>query len=174
LNKDVDDRLITLSWVLRLRSEFAIRRLPAIHTLNKAKHLTGSQLEKRELDYAVNLLNHMDEPMTEGAIDAVKQRFSKKFNDFKVKGINAIKNDVYEFNVRLRCAESEDDLLYIIRAINRDVTILQDYLTEDIPDKEREAVLATLQELYDVRQKAAKEKSVRNLSSSLINVVYPD
>lgn len=174
LNKDVDDRLITLSWVLRLRSEFAVRRIPAIHTLNKAKHLTASELEKRELDYAVTLLNKMDEPVSEGAIDSVKQRFSKKFNDFKQKGIRAIKNDVYELNLRLRCAESEEDLMYIIRMINSDVAILQDYLTEELPDEERESVLATLQELYDVRQKAAKEKSVRNLSSSIINVIYPE
>ena len=174
MNKDVDDRFITLSWVLRLRAEFTTKRIPAIHTLNKAKNLTASQLEKREMDYAIRLLNRMDDPISEGAIDAVKQRFSKKFNDFKVKGIRSIKNDVYELNLRLRCAETEEDLLYIIRTVNTDIAILQDYLSEEISDDERQSVTDTLQELFDVRQKAAKEKSVKNLTNSMLTVIYPD
>lgn len=174
MNKDVDDRFITLSWVLRLRAEFATKRIPAIHTLNKAKNLTASQLEKREMDYAIRLLNRMDDPISEGAIDAVKQRFSKKFNDFKVKGVRSIKNDVYELNLRLRCAETEEDLLYIIRTVNTDIAILQDYLSEEISDDERQSVTDTLQELFDVRQKAAKEKSVKNLTNSMLTVIYPD
>ena len=81
---------------------------------------------------------------------------------------------MYELNLRLRCAESEMDLMYVIRTVNSDVAILQDYLTEEIPEDEREEIVATLQELYDIRQRAAKEKKVRDTSSSVINVVYPD
>jgi hypothetical protein len=174
MNKDIDDRFITLSWVLRLRTEFGVRRLPAIHTLNKAKQLTSSQLEKREIDYALRLLNNMDDPISEGVIDAVASRFSKKFNEFKIKGIRSIKNDVYELNLRLRCAQTEEDLLYIIRTINSDIAILQDYLSEDLSNEERQSVVDTLQELYDVRQKAAKEKSVKDLTNSMLTVIYPD
>ena len=174
LNKNVDDRLIAMSWVLRLKSEFKLRRLPAIKTLNTAKQLTGSKLEQRELLYASNVLNRMDDPVTEGAIDNIKSRFSKKFNDFKVKGIRSIKNDVYELNLRVRCAESEEDLLYVIRTVNTDISILRDYLTEDISDEEREEVNAALQSLYDVRETAAKNKEVRSKYDSLIQVVYPN
>ena len=124
--------------------------------------------------YAADIMAKLDEPVHEGAIDNIKSRFSKKFADFKAKGVRSIKNDVYELNLRLRCAESEMDLMYVIRTINSDVAILQDYLTEEIPEDEREEIVATLQELYDIRQRAAKEKKVRDTSSSVINVVYPD
>lgn len=174
LNKDVDDRFITLAWVLRLKSDFQFKRIPAVKTLNKAKTLTPSRLEDREITYAADIMAKIDEPLTEGAIDNIKARFSKKFSDFKAKGIRSIKNDVYEMNLRLRCAESEMDLMYVIRTINSDVAILQDYMTEDITDEEREEITATLQELYDIRQRAAKEKRVRDTSASVINVVYPD
>ena len=172
--KNVDDRFITLSWVLRLRNEFAIRRLPAVKTLNKAKQLTASKLEQREIAYASNIMSRTDLGLNEGFIDDIKSRFSKKFNDFKLKGIRSIRNDVYELNLRLRTAESAEDLMYIIRQANTNVTILQDYLLEDISDEERKAVMTTLEELYDVRQRAAKEQVVRDRYDSAIQVIYPD
>ena len=174
LNKDVDDRFITLAWVLRLRSEFTTKRIPAIHTLNRAKALTASQLEKRELDYAVKLMNKMDDPMSEGVIDNIKERFSKKVAKFKMNGVRSIRDDIYELNLRLRCAEHEDDLLFIIRTVNTDIAILQDYLSDDIDDYERQETTRALQDLYDIRQRASKDKKVRSLNSSLINVIYPD
>lgn len=172
--KSVDDRFITLSWVLRLRNEFSLRRIPAVKTLNKAKQLTASKLEQREIAYASNILSRSDLGFNEGFIDDIRARFSKKFNDFKVKGIRAMKNDIYELNLRLRTAESAEDLMYIIRQVNTDVSILQDYMTEDLTEEERQSVIDTLAELYDIRQRAAKEQSVRDRYDSAIQVFYPD
>lgn len=174
LNKSVDNRLITMAWVLRLRSEFKVCRLPAIKTLNKAKQLTASKLEEREISYASDILNRMDEPLSEGLIDNIKNRFLKKFNDFKIKGIRSIKNDIYELNLRLRVAESEEDLMYVIRTVNSDIAILKDYMTEDISNEEREEIYAVLEELEHIRLNAAKTKNVRKSTDSLIQVVYPE
>lgn len=172
--KNVDDRFITLSWVLRLRNEFSIRRIPAVKTLNKAKQLTSSKLEQREITYATNILNRSDLGFNEGFIDDIRARFSKKFNDFKVKGIRSMKNDIYELNLRLRTAESAEDLMFIIRQVNTDVAILQDYMTEDLTEDERQSIIDTLAELYDIRQRAAKEQTVRDRYDSAIQVIYPD
>ena len=65
--------------------------------------------------------------------------------------------------------------MYIIRTVNTDVAILQDYLTEpEVDDIERDSINDTLEELYSIRQKAAKEKTVRNRYDSVINITYPD
>ena len=174
INKDVDDRFIVLSWALRLKRDLKLNRLPAIKTLNKAKQLTGSELEKREITNAVTKLSRM-ESVEEGAFENLKSRFSKKLNDFKIKGVKSIKNDVYELNLRLRTAEDPDDLMYIIRTVNTDVAILQDYLSEpEVDDIERQSIYDALEELYSIRQKAAKEKTVRDKYASLINITYPD
>ena len=77
-------------------------------------------------------------------------------------------------NLRVRCAESEEDLMYVIRTVNTDISILRDYLTENISDEEREEVNKALEELYAVRQNAAKNKEVRSRYDSLIQVVYPN
>ena len=174
LNKDVDNRFITLSWVLRLKTEFDIRRIPAIKTLNKAKQLTASKLEEKEITYALSKLNSINMTVNEaGPLDNIKDRFSDKFKIFKLNGIRAIRNDIYELEVKLRCAETEEDLLYVIRQCNSSVSILQDYITEDIPDSERKACLDALQSLYDIRQRAAKEKKVFSTTDSVIQVYYP-
>ena len=176
INKDVDNSFVVLSWALRLKNEIKFKRLPAIKTLNKAKQLTGSELEKRELSYAVDKLSRLeDDVVEESAFENVKSRFSKKFAEFKLKGVRSIRNDIYELNLRLRTAEDEMDLLYIIRTINSDVSILRDYLTEpDIPDDERAEIEAALEELYSIRQKAAKEKQIKDRYGSIINITYPE
>lgn len=174
INKDVDDRFIVLSWALRLKRDLKLNRLPAIRTLNKAKQLTGSELEKREISYVTSNLNRLED-ITESAFDNMKSRFNKKINDFKVKGVRSIKNDVYELNLRLRTAEDPEDLMYIIRTVNSDIAILQDYLSEpDVLEAEIESIHSALEELYSIRQKAAKEKNVRDKYASIITVNYPD
>lgn len=173
INKDVDNRFITLSWALRLYNEVKLKRLPAIKTLNKAKTLTASELEKRELTMAVRNLNRLDENLNEGVIDDIKTRLIKKLSNFKAKGIRSIRDDIYELNLRLRTIETEEDALYVIRVANSNISILQDYATEHISDEEREQVYASIQELYSIRQKAAKESKIRDKYSSMIQVVYP-
>ena len=148
--------------------------MPAIKTLNKAKQLSASELEKREIANAVSKLSRIED-VNESAIDNLKSRFNKKINDFKIKGIKSIKNDVFELNLRLRTAEDVEELMYVIRTVNNDVAILQDYLSEpDIDEQERQSIYEVLEELYSIRQKAAKDKNVRDKYASIINITYPE
>lgn len=171
--QDVDNRFIALSWVLRMSKEFSIRRLPAVKTLLKAKELTGSNLEKKELAYAANILAKMEEPVNEGFVEDLKNRFSKIAMNFKTRGIRAVKQDVYELNLKLRTAEDVSDLMSIIRSCNSSIALIQDYMTEDISDAEREDCVRVLQDLYDIREKAAKDKQVKDRYSGYIQVTYP-
>ena len=92
---------------------------------------------------------------------------------FKQKSIRGVKQDVYELQLRLRTAEEMDELMAIIRSCNNYISIIQDYLTENIPDAEREDCCNVLQDLYSIRQQAAKDKNVRARYSGYIQVVYP-
>lgn len=173
INDAVDNKFITLAWVLRIYAEINTKRLPAIKTLNKAKTLTGSQLEKRELTNAVMNLNRLT--INEGALDNIKAKFNAKFAKIKAKGIRTLKDDVYEFNLRLRTIETQEEALLLIRNINNDICILEDYITEpDLPQSEVESISDLLQELYYIRQRAAKESKIRSNYDSMIKVVYPN
>ena len=175
LNKSVDDRLLTLSWVIRLRSEFNLRRLPAIKTLNKAKQLSASELEKKELAYAANILNKMNEPVNENIIKDIKLKLSKQYNKFKIRGLRGIRDDVYELNIRLRTAQTPEDLLYVVHNANTNISILQDALTDrDLIESDIKDINSALQELYDIRQRAAKIQKVKFRSSNMLQVIYPE
>lgn len=174
MGKEIDDRFIILSWVLRVGREFEYMQVPAYKTLIKAAQLTGSRLEKRELEYAARMINSMTEPVHEGFLDGIKERFSNSIMKWKRNGIRGVKSDVYELQLRLRTAEDVEELMSIIRAINSKITILQDYLTEDISDIEREDVIEVLQTLYAMRQEASANKAVKSRYSGYIQVTYPD
>ena len=136
--------------------------------------MTGSALEKREIEYATNNIRkvNINESSASELFSNVTTRFGKKLNAFKLKGIRSIKNDIYELNLRLRVAETSEDLFFVIRQCNTDIAILEDYLTEDISETEKQTVYDTIKELYDIRTKAAKNKEVRSYSN-FIQVVYP-
>lgn len=172
MEKDVDDRFIILSWVLRLRGEYALFRVPSYKTLIKAAELTPSELEKNELVFAANIVSKSDLGFNEGAFENLKSRFHDSIAKFKRNGVRGIKNDVYELNLRLRCAIDQYELMSIIRQANNDIAILQDYLTEDIPDAERKDILSVLSELYDIRERAAKTQQPQD-ANSMIQVYYP-
>ena len=173
MRKEIDDRFIALSWVLRVSLEFDLFRGPALRTLNRATQLTGSNLEKKEMKYAYKILNQMDEPVMEGMFDNIRDHFAKRSMEWKRKGIRGIKNDVFELQLRFRSAEDIEDLMSIIRQCNTDIAIIQDYLTEDIPDSERQELVGVLQDLYTIRQDSAKNKEVKSRYSGYIQVVYP-
>lgn len=172
--KEIDDRFITLSWVLRVGREYDLLQIPAYKTLVKAAQLTGSRLEKREIEYAAKVIGSMEEPVHEGFLDGIKERFSNAATKWKRNGIRGVKNDVFELQLRLRTAEDVDELMSIIRAANSKISILQDYLTEDISDAEREEVIEVLQTLYSMRQEASANKAVKSRYSGYIQITYPD
>ena len=171
--KDIDDRFITLSWVLRVGREFELFRLPAVKTLNKAAKLTGSSLERKEIEYAAKVMTTMSDPMSEGVFENIGNSWNNAIMRFKQKSIRGVKQDVYELQLRLRTAEEIDELMSIIRSCNNYISIIQDYLTENISDAEREDCCNVLQDLYSIRQQAAKDKNVRARYSGYIQVVYP-
>ena len=177
INKDVDNRFIILSWAFRVNRDIRMSRLQSIKTLNKAKSLCASTLEKHAIEDTIDVLSTSGTTFANesGIIDNVKARFNAKFASFKAKGIKSIKQDIYELNLRLRVAETESDLLYVIRTVNNDVSILQDYITEpEVDEEERKEIEDVLLELYSIREKAAKYKEVRCGSDSMIQVIYPD
>ena len=173
LGKNVDNKLVVLSWSIRLAKELKIKRLAAIKTLNKAKQLTGSELEKREIRSCIGSLNKL-ENISEGIIGNIKNSFTKKHHNFKIKGLNVVKNEIYELNLKLRTAEEVNDLLQIIRVANSDIAILNDYYAnENLTNLEREEINRALEELYDIRERAAKSKNVRGKFDSIIQITYP-
>lgn len=138
INGDVNDKLVLMSWVLRLYKNVKIRRIAALRTIRKSKALTASELERKQLESLDNSLRRIDDS---SLMESVVLEFTKpneKFKEFKVKGLKGFESDYYEFNMIKRNVTDQDDALYLMRQINTRISVIENYLeTETMSESER-------------------------------------
>jgi hypothetical protein len=153
--------LSMLDWSLRLYCSVDTERPAAIHLLSKCKEVTASILYIKKMDGVISALNRID---TDAYItEAVNQIFmeSKKNGGFlgylKYSGLRDVENDLYEFQVRAKNAESEQDVMYALKQINARLTILADYIRENRNDPDIDHWIAVKEEYEDLRMILAKK-----------------
>lgn len=157
--------LVIIDWCFRLYNNVDSERLPAVHQLQKAKSLTASVLYKRLIDKAIESLYKIDTNgfITESAI-AYGQIFNEGkrgglFSQIKYNGLRGIEDDLYEFIVRARNAETEEDVMYALKQINARLAILDDYIrNEDLSDEEKQRWTMVYVKYREIRDEIASKK----------------
>ena len=172
LNDSIDNRFIVLSWVLKIKTDMAISRVPTIKALNTAKKLTASELERRELEKATRNLSILKDPVDEGFTNDIKSRFSAGVDKFKINGIRGISQDTFVDRVALKSTTDADDVMLIVRRCNTNISILTDYLSEDLSPSNRAEAERVLKDLYALRQECL-DKNNTNIKG-MIMVHYND
>lgn len=61
VNRECDDKFVVLSWTLRLYMDVEHNRIPALMMLARCEELTGSKIEKREMENVARRLNRIDD-----------------------------------------------------------------------------------------------------------------
>ncbi len=154
-------KIVVLDWILRIYKDIKMTRIPAIKTLQKSKTFTGSALTKREIDKVIAALNKIDTDIVQEAtvlLESVKKKNSL-FKNLKTNGLRAIEDDLYEFKVRIKNAETEDEIMYALRQINTRMTILDDYLTSDgITEEEYDKWYKVLSKYKELREEISGKK----------------
>ena len=167
-----NSKFITLSWILGLYKNISTRRIGAIHVLNRAKQLTGSRLEKVEIDNIVKRIKSADSMIHEsGLLNKVKTKIKTSVNRSKMGTVRDIDNEFYELNMRTRNVEDQDDAMFLMRRINTNMSIIAEYMTE-IEDKyDREIMRSVYEKYMQLREKLSNTTIYKNLG---IYVNYPD
>ena len=162
MDRDViDSKLTTLQWVLLLYKNLSTEYKDAINTLTDARSLTGSRLDKDEIDRTIKSLNRAaSELITESTI--VYETVLKEFGLFKAMkqhGLKGIEDDLYEFKIRLKACTEEDDAIYILRQINSRLALLEDYVYRNqLPEHEKKHWESVIQDYRDLRVELGKKK----------------
>lgn len=154
-------KLATLDWTLQLYKNIKFRRIPALNLLKKAEKITGSTLDKREIDELVMALQRLDSDIANEASYFINEATNKNslFCKLKRNGLKSIEEDLYEFEIRARNAETEDEVFYTLKQINSRISILDDYIyEEDLTDHERERWYKVLVKYQAIRENIAKKK----------------
>jgi hypothetical protein len=147
--------LSLLQWCLLVYKSLDTEYKDAIEVLNNAKAVTGSELDKSEINKLIKSLKRASsELITESSVyeciqkdtvsrDVVKEQYlAEKFSLFKnlkKNGLRSIEDDLFEYRVRIKNCTEQEDAIYILRCINTRLAILDDYImNENITDYERQ------------------------------------
>lgn len=172
LNKDVSNKLIVLTWVLRLYKNVGERRIAAIHTLNKAKKITGSAFVKNDIDDTINRLNKLDS-VNEAEAIANNQDARAKYR-FKYDIMKKYENNYYELALRMKSANLEEDALRLLREINSRISVLEEFLEgSELTDYDRKRFTLLYDKYIDLREALSKKNIVKDRYIGLW-VEYPE
>lgn len=173
INKDVDNKIIVLSWTLRLYKDVKLRRISAIRSMRRGKELTPSKLEKKEMDNVIRRLERIDDDaLIESVYDDISAKYTAAVKQMKYKGIRGFEDDLYEYSLRSQNLETEADALLLLNQINTRMSIIDDYITsEDLSEAERKRWFNLYDKYVKLRDDMAKKSIYQNRTRLYIN--YP-
>lgn len=200
VNNTVSNKLVALTWSMRLMTDIAFKRNTAVHTLMDAYRITQSKLEKISIKAAmdklkaystqddvniVNIYEYYDlnvdiDPIDEQEIieeskEAEKKKEKRK-RDAILKGIEPFEEDYYEFVMEARSLVNKNDALYVLRQVNHHISVLEDVIQSvELKQAERTKYLKLLEQYRELRFDLAHNSKFKyDYTGSVITISYPE
>lgn len=167
-------KFIIFSWTLSLYRQIKLQRIGAMKTLADMKAMTGSRLEKLEIGNVYRRVQRIDDDMVfseSAGKESVGQKILRKM---RMKNLKMIDSAYYELAMQVKNVEDEDDALYLMRQINSNISICDEYRNSQNCD---EFELGKWNTAYDkfvaLRDKLSSTVVYKHKSYGLF-VSYPD
>ena len=176
-NSDIDNKLIFLSWVIRLYKDVIHKRIDAINDLGAAIKLTGSKIEKREMENIIARLSRIDDDslLQEGALDYISDFFSKIRFDIKKNGMKKYEDDFFELQFEVNNMETQEEAMLLLHRINSRMAVIDDYLTsENLPAADRKRWEHLYHEYNKLRFNLSNNKLYANKTRLYVNYGMDD
>lgn len=123
---------------------------------------TGSELVKRNIKGALELLCDRGIYSARPVYESATKKKTSLITQIKTSGLRSLEDDVYEYRMRIKNIETENEAIYVIRQINNRMGIISDYLeTEELSDMEKERFFK-LYDKYDSLREELSKKAVYN------------
>lgn len=159
-------KLIILEWCFHLYTDLEHERMPAMKQLHRSSDLTPSYYYKKIFDDLTIAINKIiinvpySVEVFESAITVLEEgKKGSLFSQIKYNGLRGIEDDFYEFMVRARNAETEEEVMYALKQINVRLSILDDYIRhENLSPEEKERWTTLYIKYCDIRDEIAKKK----------------
>lgn len=171
-NVTATPNLSVLKWTLMVYKDVPTNYSMAKETLETAMDMTGSALERREAEKTLKCIKKAYyEVISEAVVEESVKGFSL-FKALKTNGLRSIEDDLYEYKIRVKNCEDQEEAMYTLRQINTRIAILEDYLTNtEVSDSERERWMNVIICFRELRSELAKKK-ISNKKSYGIFVDY--
>ena len=141
--------MVLLRWMFIMYRSMDTNSNVVKDSLKDAYTLTGSKLEKFEIQKTLNAIDHIDNTVAYIKEDGNLIEFLESanikivneslFGSLKRRGLRSLEDDLYTVAMNIKNLESENEAIYTMRFINTRLNILEDYLYEnqDISEQER-------------------------------------
>ena len=168
-------KFVVFGWTLTLYKNLKVRRVGAIRTLTRAKQLTGSRLEKMEIDNVIRRIKRIDDDiLIESANGGIKSRLREKMRKARLNNLRTIENTLYEITMQIRNIEDENDALYIMRQLNNSIAIIDEYRNSpDCDNTELSRWTQLMDKFIQLRDKLSSTVVYRNKNYGIF-IQYPD
>ena len=171
-------KFIVFSWALSLYKNLRIRRVGSINTLTRAKQLTGSRLEKMEIDNIINRIKRIDDDTiiveSSDLLNSVRIKVRDKMRKNRLGTLKMIDSAFYELNMQVRNVEDENDAMYLMRQINTNIAIIDEYRSSsDCDDYERSKWDQAYNKFEELRDRLSRAVTYKTKNFGIF-VDYPD
>lgn len=166
-------KFAVFAWTLNLYNNLKTRRIGALHTLSRAKQLTGSRLEKLELDNVMRRIKRIDDDILVEA-SSIHSKLREKLKKHRLNNMRTIDSTMYELSMQIRNVEDEDDALYLMRQLNNNIAIIDEY--KNSPDCDTQEVQKwnnLMDKFIQLRDKLSSTVVYKNKTYGIF-VQYPD
>lgn len=170
-----EPKTIILRWMFMVYKDIKHNSEIIKTTLKDAKEFTASKLVKFEIDKTLQCIDNIRaqtifentsllNELSDKGFSAVAE--ISLFKSLKTNGLRSIEDAYYEFAMKTKSCETEEEAMYILRGINTRLNILEDYVynTPDLPDAERKHWEMVIRKYRELREILAKKKIVNKKS----------
>ena len=166
-------KFAVFAWTLNLYNNLKTRRVGALHTLSRAKQITGSRLEKLELDNVMRRIKRIDDDILVEA-SSIHSKLREKLRKHRLNNMRTIDSTMYELSMQIRNVEDEEDALYLMRQLNNNIAIIDEY--KNSPDCDTQEVQKwnnLMDKFIQLRDKLSSTVVYKNKTYGIF-VQYPD
>lgn len=105
-----------------------------------------------------------------------KSKYGTLAYQFTNNGLNKFKHDLYDYKMRIRHVNNQDDAIYLMRQIGIRISVMEDYLNNNkLGQYECDAVWDLLDKYYALREELSNNTKYNfDYTKSLIQVNYPE
>ena len=166
LKNQICSTSITMNWFIEKIKDLS----PWVHKdlakdLREAMNFTGSKLVRRLLNMSIENVTIIRCPAEKSYYTALTESAKKKMSlasKIKYNGLKSLEDDVFEYRMRIKNAETEDEAILLVRQINNRMGIISDYLeNEELSDIDRERFFK-LYDKYDGLREELSKKAIYN------------
>lgn len=163
------NKLASLEYAINIFPHLNIRRIHVASNLAKASSQTGSKLQVTRLDNLARRLRSgsISENTSLDALSMVNEasfnifkKIKSTHNRLKYKQIALLQSEFYELSLKVNNVDEHDDALSILRSINSNINIIDDYLATISMSKEDDEMCNNLRNQYiDLRSKLSEKET---------------